>query len=52
MIKNIKIHKIIDIIDISKKIEPNKCIHLNYENIYLNVSYDFPKFDGSRKIKV
>ncbi len=23
-----------------------------YENIYLNVSYDFPKFNGFRKIKV
>jgi hypothetical protein len=23
-----------------------------YENIYLSVSYDFPKFDGFRKIKV
>jgi len=23
-----------------------------YENIYLNVSYDFSKFNGSRKIKV
>jgi hypothetical protein len=23
-----------------------------YENIYLNVSYDFSKFDGSKKIKV
>jgi hypothetical protein len=28
MIKNIKIHKIIDIIDILKNLEPNKCIHL------------------------
>jgi hypothetical protein len=24
----------------------------NYEKIYLSVSYDFSKFDGSRKIKV
>jgi hypothetical protein len=24
----------------------------NHENIYLNVSYDFSKFDGSKKIKV
>jgi len=23
-----------------------------YENIYLNVSYDFSKFDGPKKIKV
>jgi len=33
--------------------EPNKCTHeKNYENIYLNVSFDFSKFDGSKKIKV
>jgi hypothetical protein len=24
----------------------------NYENIYLNVFYDFSKFDGTKKIKV
>jgi len=24
----------------------------NYENVHLNVSYDFSKFDGSKKIKV
>ncbi len=23
-----------------------------YEKIYLNVSYDFPKFNGSKKMKV
>jgi len=23
-----------------------------YENVYLSVSYDFSKFDGSKKIKV
>jgi hypothetical protein len=27
MIKNIKIHNILDIIEISKSMEPNKCIH-------------------------
>jgi hypothetical protein len=33
--------------------QPNKCIlEKNYENIYLNVSYDFFKFNGSKKIKV
>jgi hypothetical protein len=33
--------------------EPNKCIHKkNYENIYLSVSYDFSKFNASRKIKM
>jgi hypothetical protein len=24
----------------------------NYENVHLSVSYDFSKFDGSKKIKV
>jgi hypothetical protein len=24
----------------------------NYENVHLNVSYDFSKFDGSKEIKV
>jgi hypothetical protein len=24
----------------------------DYENVYLNVSYDFSKLDGSKKIKV
>ncbi len=53
MIGNIKIHNIPNIIEISKSTEPNKCIpQKNYENIHLNVSYDFSKFDGSRKIKV
>ncbi len=28
MIKNIKIHNIIDSIEISKFVEPNKCTHL------------------------
>jgi hypothetical protein len=23
----------------------------NYENIYFNVSYDFSKFDGSKKLR-
>jgi hypothetical protein len=33
--------------------EPNKCIQkINHENVHLNVSYDFSKFDGSKKIKV
>jgi hypothetical protein len=38
-------------IEISKLMELNKCIHLNFL-FYFNVSYDFSKFDGSRKIKV
>ncbi len=52
MIRKIKIHNIIDIIEISKYMEPNKCIKFFYENVHLNVSYDFSKFDGFRKIKV
>jgi hypothetical protein len=54
MIRNIKIHNIFYIIEISKSMETNKCIHKKniYENVYLNVSYDFSKFDGSNKIKV
>ncbi len=51
MIKNIKIHNIINIFEISKSMEPNKCIQKNYQNVHLNVSYDFSKFDGFRKIK-
>jgi hypothetical protein len=53
MIKNIKVHNILDIIEISKYMEPNKCIHkIFYGNVYLNVSHDFSKFNGYRKIKV
>jgi hypothetical protein len=50
MIRNIKIHNNLDVIEISK---PNKCMPKNiYENVYLHVSYDFSKFDGFRKIKL
>jgi len=52
MIRNIKIHNILDIIEISKSMEPNKCILKKYENVHLSVSYDFSKFNGSRKVKV
>jgi hypothetical protein len=54
MTRNIKIHNIFYNIEISKSIEPNKCIQffLNDENIYLSVSYDFSKFNGSMKIMV
>jgi hypothetical protein len=53
MIKNIKIHNILDIIEISKSMKPNKCIQIFfYENVHLSVSYDFSKFNGSKKIKV
>jgi hypothetical protein len=34
MIKNIKIHNILDIIEILKSIEPNKCI---LKNIYMKI---------------
>ncbi len=49
MIRNIKIHNIFNIIEISKSMEPNKCSHKKNENIYLSVSYDFSKFNGSKK---
>jgi hypothetical protein len=53
MIRNIKIHNNLDIIEVSKSIELNKCIHKNIdENFYLHVSYGFSKFDVYRKIKV
>jgi hypothetical protein len=54
MIRNIKIHNILDIIKISKSMEPNECIKKsnNNENVHLGVSYDFSNFDGSRLIKV
>jgi hypothetical protein len=53
MIKKIKIHNIFDIIEISKFMKPNKFIQIFlYENVCLSVSYDFSKFDGSKKIKV
>ncbi len=33
--------------------EPNKYTYKkNYENIYLSVSYDFSKFNRSKKFKV
>jgi len=34
MIRNIKIHNIFDIIEISKSMEPNKCIH---KKIYMKM---------------
>jgi hypothetical protein len=53
MIMNIKIHNILNIIGFSKSMELNKCIHnFVYKNVHLSVSYDFSKFDGSKKIKV
>jgi hypothetical protein len=53
MIRNIEIHNVLDIIQNSEFMEPNKCIHQkNYENISLNVSYDLKNSNGSKKIKV
>ncbi len=52
MITKIKIHSTFDIIEISEYMDPNKCIQKIYENVHLNVSYDFSKFDGCKKIKV
>jgi hypothetical protein len=52
MIRNIKIHNILNIIENSKSMEPINVLIKKYENIYLNVSYDFAKFDGSKRIKV
>jgi hypothetical protein len=53
MIKNIKIHDILDIIEISKSMESNKCIQFFFnESVHLNVFYDFSKFNGSNKIKM
>jgi hypothetical protein len=53
MIKNIKIHNIIDIIENLETMEHNKCIQMFFnENVYLDVFYDFSKFEKSKKIKV
>jgi hypothetical protein len=53
MIRNIKIHNIFYIIKISKNMEPNKCIILKIMKMFcLNVSYDFSKLNGSKKIKM
>jgi hypothetical protein len=46
MIRNIKIHNFFYIIEISKSMECNKCIQFFFENVHLNVSYDFSKFNG------
>jgi hypothetical protein len=51
MIRNIKIHNILNIIEVSKSMEPNKFTQkIIYENVHVYVSYDFSKFDGSRKV--
>jgi hypothetical protein len=35
MIKNIKIHKFTNIIEISKSMEPNKCIQNKFMNMFI-----------------
>jgi hypothetical protein len=53
MIKNIKVHNIFNIIEISKFMELKNILITNiYEYIYLNVSYKFFKLNGSCKIKM
>ncbi len=37
MIKNIKIHKFTNIIEISKSMEPNKCIQNKFMNMFIQV---------------
>jgi hypothetical protein len=53
MIRKIKIHNILDIIENFKSRDLiNVLTKKNYENIYLNVSYDFSKPNGSKENKV
>ncbi len=53
MIRNMKIHNVLILLRFQKSMEPNKCIQKDFnENVHLSVSYDFSRFDGSRKIKV
>jgi hypothetical protein len=35
MIRNIKIHNILDIIDVSKSMEPNKCIQIFFNEMFI-----------------
>jgi hypothetical protein len=49
IIRNIKIHNTLDIIEILKSMRFNKRIwKTNSENIYLSIFYDFSKFNGSK----
>jgi hypothetical protein len=53
MIRNIKIHNIRNNIETSKLWNViNVLLKSFYENIYLSISNDFSKFNGSNKIKV
>jgi hypothetical protein len=49
MMRNIKINNILDITEISKLMEPNKCINFFNENVYLNVPMIFQSSMGPRK---
>jgi hypothetical protein len=51
MIRNIKIHNICNIIEISKSMEPNKCIHNNFLQKCLFKCFinDFSKIDGPKE---
>jgi hypothetical protein len=52
MITNIKIHNIFYIIEFQNLWNLINVLIKKNLNIYLSGSYDFPKFDGSNKIKV
>jgi hypothetical protein len=53
MIKNIKVHNIFNIIEISKFMELKNILITNIcEHIYLKVSYKKFKLNGSCKIKM
>jgi hypothetical protein len=53
MVKNIKIENTLDIIGFQNLWNLiNIFINIFNENVHLSVSYDFSKFDGSKKSKV
>ncbi len=53
MIKNVRIHNILDIIEISKSMEPNKCIPKNiYEIFHFKCFFiNFQSLMGPRKLR-
>ncbi len=53
MIRNIKIHNILNVIKISKFMKPNKYTHRKFlfKKNYLDISYDFKKINRFKKIK-
>jgi hypothetical protein len=53
MIRNIKIHNILDLLEFQNVWNLiNIFITKNYENFHFSVSYDFSKFNGFKKIRV